>query len=175
FLLLFDLSFSEPSAIAKAREAARKMVKEGIQRSDLVAVATYSTSGGPKLVLGFSPDRRQLEYAIDTLGLPRLTDRNPDPLGLIVSPKAEDGGLKVATAKNDMERAFIDNLKEMAQVESRASRQTQSNDVTAMTRAFSDLARVLGSVQGRKYVVYLSQGFDSSIFQGSTDDQAAQD
>jgi VWFA-related protein len=175
FMLLFDLSFSEPSAIARAREAAHRMIKEDIQRSDLVAVATYSTSGGPKLVLGFSPDRRQVEYAIDTLGLPKLTDRNPDPLGLIVSPRADSGGQQQTTARNDREQAFVDNLKEMAKVEARAGLEAQKRDITSLTRSLADLARVLGSVQGRKYVVYLSQGFDSSVIQGSTDQQAAED
>ncbi len=174
FLLLFDLSYSEPAAIVKARDAARKLVRESIQRSDLVAVATYSTSGGPKLVLGFSPDRRQVEYAIDTLGLPKLGDRHPDPLGLLVSAKGEGGGLNEnSTAKNDKEQAFLDNLKEMAQIEARGARQTQKNDVASMTRSLADLAHLMSAVQGRKYVVYMSQGFDSKLVQGGVDDEQA--
>ncbi|HYG64821.1 MAG TPA: hypothetical protein VEL74_19730, partial [Thermoanaerobaculia bacterium] len=82
FLLLFDLSFSEPKSIGKAREAARDLVKGKLQPADLVAVATYS-SRGAQLVLGFSPDRRQVDRAIDAVGLPELIDRNPDPLKLV--------------------------------------------------------------------------------------------
>jgi len=175
FLLLFDLSYSEPAAIAKAREAARKLVKEGIQRSDLVAVATYSTSGGPKLVVGFSPDRRQIEYAIDTLGLPKLTDRHPDPLGLIVSPTAEGGGSNQVAARNDKDQAFVETLKEISKAESRASQEVQKKDLGSLTRALADMAHMMGTVPGRKYVVYLSQGFDSSLLLGTTDQQATQD
>src|SRR3954470_3789644 len=57
FLMLFDLSFSEPKSIVKARTAAADVV-DGLHPTDLVAVATYSSLSGPQLVLGFTPDRR---------------------------------------------------------------------------------------------------------------------
>ena len=56
FLLLFDLSFSEPKSIVKAREAAQKVVNN-LHPTDLVAVATYSSLQGPQLVIGFTPER----------------------------------------------------------------------------------------------------------------------
>src|SRR5262245_55996354 len=42
FLMLFDLSFSEPSALARARDAAKDVVKT-LHPTDLVPVATYSS------------------------------------------------------------------------------------------------------------------------------------
>src|SRR5262249_43050870 len=42
FLLLFDLSFSEPKSILKARQAAKALVENSLHPTDLVAVATYS-------------------------------------------------------------------------------------------------------------------------------------
>lgn len=68
-LLLFDLAFSDPRAIVKAREAARELVLEGSRAGDLVGVATYSAARGPQLVLGFTSDRRQVDAALDSLGL----------------------------------------------------------------------------------------------------------
>jgi VWFA-related protein len=67
FLLLFDFSFSGPQSIARGREAARKLVL-GLHSADLVAVATYHASTGPKLALGFTSDRRQVDSALDSLG-----------------------------------------------------------------------------------------------------------
>ncbi len=84
FLMLFDLSNSEPKAIVKARDAAAGVVST-LHPTDLVAVATYSALQGPNLVIGFTPDRGQIKTAIDTLGLPQLVDRSADPLKLILS------------------------------------------------------------------------------------------
>src|SRR6185295_5135319 len=65
FLLLFDLAFSEPGSILRARRAVAGLLPQ-LHRTDLVAVATYSASRGPQLVLGFTSDRRQLDGALAT-------------------------------------------------------------------------------------------------------------
>src|SRR5215203_339212 len=55
FLLLFDFSFSSPTATLKARMAARDFLLNGLHASDLAAVATYSVEHGPQLVVTFTP------------------------------------------------------------------------------------------------------------------------
>jgi VWFA-related protein len=49
-----------------------------------------------------------------------------------------------------------------------ADRAVQERAVTAMAQAFEDLAKTMGGLYGRKYVVFFSEGFDSAIFGGST-------
>src|SRR5579864_6531765 len=75
FLLVFDLSNSDPKRMLKAREAVKGSLLTTLVPSDLVAVATYGGNSGLKLALGFTSDRRQLLAAIDRLGLSDLTDR----------------------------------------------------------------------------------------------------
>ncbi|HEY8020427.1 MAG TPA: VWA domain-containing protein [Thermoanaerobaculia bacterium] len=170
FLLLFDLSFSEPIAVARARRAARDLVHKYARPTDLVAVATYSLVGGPKILLGFSSDRRQLDYAINTLGLPKLADGRADALGLIASPAAELEGEKPAGgAKGE---ALEEELGELRALQAVAEREVAANDLDSMARALTDFAKLLASVEGKKYVLYLSQGFDISLLRG-TDDPAA--
>src|SRR5579864_9493987 len=84
FLLLFDLAFSEPKSLIKAREMVRGMLP-ALHPSDLVAVATYSSARGPRIALGFTSDRRQVLKAVESLGLPEMVDRNPDPLNLVAA------------------------------------------------------------------------------------------
>lgn len=174
FLFLFDLSFSEPKSIVRAREMVRGMLPS-LHTSDLVAVATYSSAGGPKLVLGFTSDRRQVLKAVDTLGLPELVDRNPDPLQLVAAEEtgSTTGRLALAataigsaTVRQQAEAALIDFLNAQAQASDSANRQQQQAVVGAFTRSFTDLARLLASVHGRKQVIYLSEGFDTSIVHG---------
>jgi VWFA-related protein len=174
FLFLFDLSFSEPKSIVRARDMVRGMLPS-LHPSDLVAVATYSSAGGPKLALGFTSDRRQVLKAIDTLGLPELVDRNPDPLQLIAAAELNSvAGQRalIAVAGGDArprqqaEAAFIDLINTAAKASDSANRQQQQAVVGAFTRSFTDLARLMASVHGRKQVIYLSEGFDTSIVHG---------
>jgi len=181
FLFLFDLSFSEPKSIVRAREMVRGMLPS-LHPADLVAVATYSTAGGPKLVLGFTSDRRQVLKAVDTLGLPELVDRNPDPLQLVAADESSSAAgrqalaataIGSATPRQAMEASLIDFLNAQAQASDSANRQQQQAVVGAFTRSFTDLARLLASVHGRKQVIYLSEGFDTSVVHGveSAEDQ----
>jgi len=173
FLLMFDLSFSEPKSIVKARAAAQKVVND-LHPTDLVAVATYASLQGPQLVLGFTPDRKQVAAAIETLGVPKLVDRSPDPLKLVYSQTVANSysaqptpagiaGPEVQAAK---EVALLDTLQTFASAAEHADRSAKAQMVQALTRSFSDLARLMAEVEGRKYVVYLSEGFDSSLIAG---------
>ena len=186
FLLLFDLSFSEPKSIIQARVAAKDLLG-GLHPADLVGVATYVTSKGPELVLGFTSDRSQVETAIDSLGLPELVDRAPDPLRLVLQDarqgaaesamtvmehsEAESGvrpeltGAQVARATGDL--AVLEQMERAEREMDRADVEVLKRKVTALTRSMTDFAKYLRSVQGRKHVVYLSEGFDSSILTGS--------
>jgi len=178
FLLLFDLTNSEPSAIARARNAARRLVDESLHPTDLVGVATWSYTKGPRLVLGFTTDRQQIETAIETLGVVDLRNRNPDPLGLLLSdiersgPSSTPGGGGSGSAAGnhaDKEEVFLENLQAAVANERAAVRQTRTSEVTSLTQGFGALAQLMSNVLGRKQVVLLSQGFDSSLVTGSTD------
>ena len=179
FLMLFDLSNSEPKSILKAREAAVGVV-DGLHPTDLVAVATYSALQGPQLVIGFTPDRKQIALAIDTLGVPKLIDRSQgaqDPLKLVLTAAQDDFASKPSTglqargaapdAKAATEEAVLDNLRSIATQSERADRSAKQQMLRNMTKSFTDLARLMGEVQGRKYVVFLSEGYDSTLVSGT--------
>ncbi|MBW8875201.1 MAG: VWA domain-containing protein [Acidobacteria bacterium] len=184
FLLLFDLSNSEPKAIVKARAAALDVVR-GLHPSDLVAVATYSTLQGLQLVLGFTPDRQQLKTAVDTLGLPKLIDRSPDPLRLVLAQTQGDISSRPARSMKDgfaeaqagKDQAVLDTLQDFATQSNRAVRTVQEQQLRTLTKSFTDLARLMAEVEGRKYVVYLSEGFDNTLITGrvKTQDEEQQD
>jgi VWFA-related protein len=176
FLMLFDLTFSEPKALANARQAAQDVVKT-LHPADLVAVATYASLQGPQLVLGFTPDRQQIAAAIETLGLPKMFDRSADPLRLVLFDAANtiaqnqavgtgSSGL-AADARAARDEAVLDTLRSFSVVSARTERSIQQQIVRNLTASFADLARLMGEVEGRKYVVFLSEGFDSSLVTGT--------
>ncbi len=87
FLLLFDLSWSSPTSILRARQAARQFVLDSLHPTDLAAVMVFEAEWGPRLIITFTPDRVQLARAIDTLGGARwmMAGRNNiDPLRFMV-------------------------------------------------------------------------------------------
>ncbi|HWM91763.1 MAG TPA: VWA domain-containing protein [Thermoanaerobaculia bacterium] len=175
FLMLFDLSFSEPKSIIKAREAAVDVV-DSLHATDLVAVATYTESTGPQLVLGFTPDRRQAKLALDTLGLPQLVDRTPDPLRMVMSEMrdqvrrgTEGGGAERPIGSRDA--MVLEHLESLTRESDKANQIVLQNKVKGLTRSFADLARLMNGVQGRKHVVYLSEGYDSSVLSGAVSDE----
>lgn len=177
FLLLFDLSFSSPPAILKAREAARQFVSENLHPTDLAAVAIHEAEWGPRLVVTFTPDRVQLARAIDTLGAQRLLSaKSADPLRFLIEDPAQASSPGISdplipgsdnTARDAL---VVDYLSVMGKMLSRAEKSFSRGRVFSWARSMGSLARMLDSVQGRKHVVYFSEGWDGRLLLGRKPD-----
>ena len=169
FLFLFDLAFSEPRSIARARQAAAGLLSQ-LHPTDLVAVATYSSRLGPQLVLGYTADRRQIDNALASLGLPGLT-RAVDPLRLVLQEILGVGNT-VAGVRPLTRDPLADTVdpatlaREVAQGITGADRAALKAQVDLFARSLSDLARQMAVVEGRKYLVFLSEGFDDELLRG---------
>jgi len=177
FVLLFDLSFTSPASVTKARQSAKTLLA-GLHASDLVAVASYSASRGPELVLGFTADHHQAEEALARIGNPEVA---ADPLHLTLPP---DTGPRAGSMSGNGQRHGNDDgdssgggLDINAVVNAAADRmalQSEQRDVTSLTRAVAAFAKTLGSIHGRKYVVFLSEGFNDKLLLGTEDDAEIQ-
>ena len=172
FLLLFDLSFSSPTGIMRAREAAIAFVRESLAPSDLVAAATYGQSGVRTLV-GFSSDREQVARALESLGVLE-TQRLRDPLQIAYELGApiEGPGLGTRPSDNPRQAEVLDFLRTQAQQLNRGEQVLYRQRVDAFLGGLDQLARLLESVQGRKQVILLSAGFDSSVLGGAQGQEA---
>jgi VWFA-related protein len=182
FLLLFDLSFASPTAILKARLAARDFLLDSLHPADLAAVATYSLETGPKLVLTFTPDRAQLARAIDTLGLDRVFDaRERDPLRFLIESRDDlarsmaSSGLgsgASADIRNMRDRMLQEQLKVLTFSADQSQRAFEIGRITSYSRALGEMARALNSVQGRKHILFFSEGFESRHLVGNREEAA---
>ncbi|RPH54869.1 VWA domain-containing protein, partial [bacterium] len=124
--------------------------------------------------------------AVETLGAPKLLERSPDPLRLVLS-ETEGGfrqteGVRLNTGSEQQqavqaarEEAVNEYVQSIGEASARANRTNQEKLVTALTRSFADLAKLMSSVEGRKYVVYLSEGFDSTLSTGTVDQARQQE
>ena len=177
FLLLFDFSFSSPTATLKARMAARDFLLNGLHPSDLAAVATYSVEHGPQLVVTFTPDRAQLARAIDTLGMKRgyKDGFKQDPLRFMVEPPVS-AQLDMATGtgkgpdlRAQEEQAALEYWTSITNMAERDERNFERSRITTFTKALGAMAKTLNSVAGRKHVVLFSEGFDGKLLMGRSD------
>jgi len=176
FLILFDLSFGSPRAVVNARRAARDFVVTRMKDLDLAAVATYSVESGMRLLVTFTEDRTQLAAAIDTLGFPTLAERNADPLSLVITEPSQSNSVGLAAyaanaagaATRQTDSVLQDALENMEIMRTRSQRAIYRDRVSRLLDSFAKLARALDSVQGRKHILYLSEGFDSRELSGSS-------
>lgn len=178
FLLLFDLSFSSPGGLLRAREAATDFVRDDVGPHDLAAVATTSVQNGVKLLVAFTSDRTQLAKAIDTLGVLHL-DRTPDPLGLTYefaepgTNLASANPLEAASAEDEDARPrslamaeLQEALRQYLVLYRQAEAASYAQRAGGAMDGLRQLAEALGAVQGRKQILFLSSGFSDRAVVG---------
>ncbi len=195
FLMVFDLAFSESDGIAAGREAAIGMLPL-LHPSDLVAVATYRRTG-VDMVLGFTSDRDQIVAALHSLGLPDLIDRAADPLKILVvehnnsfgetggvggggpsmdrlkpripQPRPPTPGRGPTVATKNPFNDLMDPMYNARKSSEDAGREAQKAALDALSDSFSEIARLMRGISGRKEVLLFSEGFDNAVVQGTQD------
>lgn len=176
FLILFDLSFASVQGVVRARHSARDFVVTRMKELDTAAIATYSVETGFRLIVGFTGDRTQLAVAVDTLGLPNLVQRNPDPLALLVTQPNQVSDNPFSITGGDpgsgLDAAMGEALENMQTMFEKSARSIYRDRISRMLDSFAKLAVSLDAVPGRKHILYLSEGFDSRELSGATSSNA---
>jgi VWFA-related protein len=180
FLLLFDLSFAKPKAVVAARRAAKEFVL-GLPPNDFAAVATFSVEKGVRLLVTFSADRVQLAQAIDTLGLTDPNSLGDDPLAFVYevmrllgsgsTPTSERGGANREAAA----AGILEALQTVSSLERASLDQYERGRVARLTGSLGEVATALDTIQGRKDIVYLSEGFQSRLLSGANENSQEHD
>ncbi len=170
WLLVFDLSYTSPSGLLRAREGATNFVTKSMAENDLAAVGTLSLDTGWKLLVNFTRDRRQLASAIDTLGLPGAgVTRSPDPLGFAYSTPNPSGSPTSAMMPQGGKNSAlaIENLRDIGNMQRQANDGLERGKVVKLLSSLEGIGRVLDSVRGRKHVLFFSEGFENRLLSGN--------
>ena len=158
FVMLSDLAFAKPSSIVRARHAAMELVDQSMHPTDLIAVAAYSSRHGLKVHLGFTDDRDKVRLAIASLGLPAVIrsylQASEEDLEIL---RANPAGASRFDAEVQSQ------LEAMVVEEGYAA---QGDLASRLTSSLEKLAEALSPINGRKHLIYLSEGFPSSLVVG---------
>jgi VWFA-related protein len=166
FLLLFDMSFTDPGGLYRAREAASDFVRRRLAPSDLAAVATFDVNRGIRLVANFTEDRSLLLHAVGTLGVAGLARIN-DPLSLSADIVSPDIQANAAGRFGETSGAVTDQVSAAILRMMRAADQDMyRRQVMMLVGSLEELAKGLRGVEGRKQVLYFSAGFNSEPIVG---------
>ncbi|HKD18271.1 MAG TPA: VWA domain-containing protein, partial [Thermoanaerobaculia bacterium] len=172
FLILFDFSFSQPRAIVAARRAAKELVLSGMGDRDLAAVATYSVEQGVRVAVTFTPDREQLVHAIDTLGLEAPRERS-DPLAFLYLQAAGPTTPGIPTTRPTGGKAdqsgLVESLQSLSIIHRMRDDEYARGRVRQLFQSFRELTQTLDVVEGRKDIIYLSEGFSARFLTGTAD------
>ena len=180
FMLLFDLSYSSPGTIGRARQAALDFIKNELTPADMGAVATYKAEGGFKLLTNFTSDREALIAAVTTLGHPQFFHHS-DPLLLAVESTGERTQVALTSPATSsrlpdngdelsgsglVQELYTETMLERNEHNERQDVEFRRSRVSRQLAALASIGRVLDNVAGRKQIILLSEGFDASLIQG---------
>jgi VWFA-related protein len=162
FLLVFDLTYSNPLSIGRAQKAARDFVTKTVTRRDRIGVATVDVNRGYRLLTSFTTDRNLVDEAIAN----PATFRGSDPLEL-----ASVGAVTQETAQSTQGESGNDamareNMKEIMRGSDRMNDQYSRGRIEKQMNLLAGLAKALHAVSGQKHLVLLSEGFDPRVIQG---------
>jgi VWFA-related protein len=190
FLLLFDMAFTDGAYLKRAVEAGRNLVREGLHESDLVGVAIFNLREGLSEVVGFTPDHDQALRALDELAAflgaedgPAVRadgDAPPDPLKLRVGDwqaRLNDLGAAAERTRSGGEEAVgiaagtgergLGGMDAMVAIGATDMAQVRASEASALVTSLGDLAESMRWVEGAKYLVLFSRGFESSTYLGT--------
>jgi VWFA-related protein len=159
YVLLFDLVYSTPKGLARARIAADGYVDRAGD-ADAFAVGTYTARQGIRLLVPFTRDRVPVRRAIQTL---KEASTKDDPLHLALAPveRAELVTPERFAESENVQRLIDDSS--IAQLMLDPARRHIRDQIEDL----GEFADRLAPLEGNRHVVLLTSGFDTSLLHGA--------
>ncbi|HEY6138263.1 MAG TPA: VWA domain-containing protein [Thermoanaerobaculia bacterium] len=168
YLLLFDLAFTRPGLIERAKNAADAAVLRSNPSTDYFAVATFRHGEGLRFVIPFLNDYVAVRRAVATL----QSNDVKDPLGVGLTSKQRKTWTEIEGRSQGLPLAvgfrtgdpYVDEIIEGGEVNQELSRQMLRDDVEQQFAGLGAVAARLAAMEGQKHVVIFSAGFSNELF-----------
>ncbi len=185
-LFLFDLAFSSRRSLARAEAAARELLERGLHPQDLVGIAFYSPARGLVVPLGFTSDHAQAAAVLDALaallrgdtaaarlrraaaGRGDAPELAPADLRAVFGQTGSLAGVEISPAGEalswlaDGDGRMSETLAQMDAIMTPFLTEARRSRVEDFSRSLAALALLTREVEGRKALVFFSDGFDDS-------------
>jgi VWFA-related protein len=157
YVLLFDLVYSTPKAVARARVAADAYMQQA-GPADAFAVGKYTANHGIELFVPFTRDREAVRNAIQRMS----EGGNDDPLHLALAPveRTELADSDKFAESDQIQQIISDSAAAQLLLDPARRRIRDQLD------ALGDLADRLAPLEGNRHVVLLTAGFNSTSVHG---------
>jgi VWFA-related protein len=159
YVLIFDLAFSSPAALSRARNAAYEYVARA-GPADVFSVGVFSAVKGLQLMVPFTRDRDIVRLAIKNLK-PVAQD---DPLHLALGPVER---AELVTPKGYEERPEVQEMIDDSAAKELSLMPARQRIIDEMA-SLGDFADRLALIEGNRHVVLLTSGFDAALAHGGS-------
>lgn len=173
FLIFFDLTISNIRSLRYTREAALDFVRNVALPSDVLGLAIYSPRRGLEVPVAFTTNHRRLEEVLEEVA-PKDAIAGVDPGG-----NGLDTGERAAVASDNIRERFepvggMFNLAAMEAFANASGAERITRGAEDMMRGLALLMEAMAPEQGRKHVLFFSNGLPNEVFtRGRFRDEAA--
>jgi VWFA-related protein len=177
-ILLYDVLNTPQSALPLARQALVKFIKDQKSSSN---IAIFALTDRLHLLQGFTDDETRLMEAVDSKKLKsgvsqlRIADSGDDAASLLAADPAsaavaQQAAVSAATIPVGADAV----LAQLSNAEAQESAFLLQRRLEITVAAFTDIARFVSALPGRKNLIWMSGSFPSQIFPDSTQATGAQ-
>lgn len=158
FVLFFDLVFTQPPAVDRARKAAVQLIDQS-SPSDYFAVVTFTTDRGAEFITPFTNDHAVARRAAMALSL----SESRDPLALAISPgeRTVVTGYTLADGERIGDVVVGTLRRETADLGNRSA--PVKRMIEDQIYGFDTIATRLAQIEGYKHVIVLSEGINPGL------------
>jgi VWFA-related protein len=177
-ILLYDMLNTPQKALPYAHAALVRFIKS--QKSS-TQIAIFVLSDRLHLVQGFTDDETRLMAAVDSkktssgVSQLRVTDAGDDAASLLAAdPAATASAQQAPVNAGDASIGAGAVLAQLTNAEAQESAYLLEQRLEVTVAAFSDIARFVSALPGRKNLIWMSGAFPSAIFPNSSVSSGAQ-
>lgn len=174
FVLFFDLTFNDPAALRRARDAAIKFVESRSAEKDPTSVFSFSLTEGVTMLANFTTDRSHLIEAISSIGITRARNFLSDSAFLAPQLVRPPDTTSQPTPRNT-EEFFLEHMRVVRSAMQKQDVLSYRSLVRDYLDELAQFARALDVQVGRKYVIFFSGGFDAKVLGGQSLREASED